>query len=176
MNTLPPDSCCVKVKGKNQLSLVFEKHSTIFSLALSSSLCHDHATLKLTLSHKKGYKKIVSILYIFCLMLWLTLEYHLVMRDYGENPQQQPWQKKYSLLSGLIYFQVGRRIIGSMVPVYRKNYLVSFIRPNPDLYGKQYLLAISPHSCGLKCSLGQACQNVAGKPVEASHSYCMKYM
>ena len=71
-------------------------------------------------------------------MLWLTLEYHLVMRDYRENPQQQPWQKKYSLLSGLICFQVGRRIIGSMVPVYRKNYLVSFIRPNPDLYGKQY--------------------------------------
>jgi len=93
MNTLPPDSCCVKVKGKNQLSLVFEKHSTIFSLALSSSLSHGHATLKLTLSHKKGYKKTVSILYMFCLMLWLTLEYHLVMRDYRKNPQQQPWQK-----------------------------------------------------------------------------------
>lgn len=23
-----------------------------------------------------------------------------------------------------------------MVPVYKKNYLVSFIRPNPDLYGR----------------------------------------
>ena len=27
-----------------------------------------------------------------------------------------------------------------MVPVYSKNYLVSFIRPNPDLYGKRYPL------------------------------------
>ena len=27
-----------------------------------------------------------------------------------------------------------------MVPVYKKNYLVSFIRPNPDLYGNIYLL------------------------------------
>ena len=27
-----------------------------------------------------------------------------------------------------------------MVPAYKKNYLVSFIRPNPDLYGNVYLL------------------------------------
>lgn len=40
------------------------------------------------------------------------------------------------------FFQVLRRIIGSMVPVYSKNYLVSFIRPNPDLYGKHYLRKI----------------------------------
>ena len=30
-----------------------------------------------------------------------------------------------------------------MVPVYSKNYLVSFIRPNPDLYGKHYPLKIN---------------------------------
>ena len=38
----------------------------------------------------------------------------------------------------VFFLQVLRRIIGSMVPVYSKNYLVSFIRPNPDLYGKHY--------------------------------------
>ena len=41
-------------------------------------------------------------------------------------------------------FQVIRRIIGSMVPVYKKNYLVSYIRPNPDLYGNIYLLVNVP--------------------------------
>ena len=29
-----------------------------------------------------------------------------------------------------------------MVPVYKKNYLVSFIRPNPDLYGKVHVQAL----------------------------------
>ena len=43
----------------------------------------------------------------------------------------------------VFFFQVLRRIIGSMVPVYSKNYLVSFIRPNPDLYGKYFLLKIN---------------------------------
>ncbi|RMX41673.1 hypothetical protein pdam_00015859 [Pocillopora damicornis] len=37
--------------------------------------------------------------------------------------------------------EVLRRIIGSMVPVYKKNYLVSFIRPNPDLYGPFWVCA-----------------------------------
>ncbi|KAK3749013.1 hypothetical protein QZH41_008687 [Actinostola sp. cb2023] len=37
--------------------------------------------------------------------------------------------------------QVCKRIIGSMVPAYRKNYLVSQIRPNPDLYGPFWVCA-----------------------------------
>ncbi|XP_031550509.1 protein YIPF1-like [Actinia tenebrosa] len=37
--------------------------------------------------------------------------------------------------------QVVRRIIGSMVPSYRKNFLVSQIRPNPDLYGPFWVCA-----------------------------------
>ena len=48
-----------------------------------------------------------------------------------------------STQSWYFFFQVLRRIIGSMVPVYSKNYLVSFIRPNPDLYGKYFLLKIN---------------------------------
>ena len=32
--------------------------------------------------------------------------------------------------------QVGGRILGSMMPRPGRNYLDSYIRPNPDLYGK----------------------------------------
>ncbi|XP_020915764.1 protein YIPF1 [Exaiptasia diaphana] len=37
--------------------------------------------------------------------------------------------------------QVCKRILGSMVPAYKKNYLVSQIRPNPDLYGPFWVCA-----------------------------------
>ena len=44
-----------------------------------------------------------------------------------------------------------------MVPVYSKNYLVSFIRPNPDLYGKHYPLKINfTYSIQLQC-YGHCC-------------------
>ena len=36
-------------------------------------------------------------------------------------------------------FKVLRRILGSMVPVRKRNYLTTQIRSNPDLYGELYL-------------------------------------
>ncbi|XP_032230083.1 protein YIPF1 [Nematostella vectensis] len=38
-------------------------------------------------------------------------------------------------------YQVGHRILGSMVPAYKRNFLISHIRPNPDLYGPFWVCA-----------------------------------
>ena len=40
------------------------------------------------------------------------------------------------LLTDVDTFDVGNRILGSMVPNPKRNYLEHVIRPKPDLYGK----------------------------------------
>jgi len=60
----------------------------------------------------------------------------------GQRKQPPFWTfEYYQTFFDVDTYQVGKRIIGSMVPVYRKNYLVSFIRPNPDLYGPFWVCA-----------------------------------
>ncbi|CAH3171838.1 unnamed protein product [Porites lobata] len=60
----------------------------------------------------------------------------------GQRKQPPFWTfEYYQTFFDVDTYQVLRRIIGSMVPVYSKNYLVSFIRPNPDLYGPFWVCA-----------------------------------
>ncbi|XP_058951971.1 protein YIPF1 [Pocillopora verrucosa] len=60
----------------------------------------------------------------------------------GQRKQPPFWTfEYYQTFFDVDTYQVLRRIIGSMVPVYKKNYLVSFIRPNPDLYGPFWVCA-----------------------------------
>lgn len=60
----------------------------------------------------------------------------------GQRKQPPFWTfEYYQTFFDVDTYQVGKRIIGSMVPIFRKNFLVSYIRPNPDLYGPFWICA-----------------------------------
>ncbi|XP_029212366.2 protein YIPF1-like [Acropora muricata] len=60
----------------------------------------------------------------------------------GQKKQPPFWTfEYYQTFFDVDTYQVLRRIIGSMVPIFRKNFLVSYIRPNPDLYGPFWVCA-----------------------------------
>ncbi|XP_078352620.1 protein YIPF1-like isoform X2 [Oculina patagonica] len=60
----------------------------------------------------------------------------------GQRKQPPFWTfEYYQTFFDVDSYQVVRRIVGSMVPVYKKNYLVSYIRPNPELYGPFWVCA-----------------------------------
>jgi hypothetical protein len=76
-------------------------------------------------------------------------DFHQSQENFGgtgannNDPAADPATKKYSVWQIEYYQQyfnvntsdVTSRILGSMVPTFAQNYLLTKIRPNPDLYG-----------------------------------------
>ena len=77
--------------------------------------------------------------------------------------------RHYSLFQ--IFLQVLKRILGSMVPVRKRNFLTTQIRSNPDLYGEYVNLlrvtqgpetSTSEGCSGLKITAGRSPVKITG--------------